>query len=145
MSRQSALWILAGVVGIVLAAGITWATSQLTSQHIGLSSEPISAARALAPRSPERATPVPTHTTTTSRVHARRRPAAPQAKGRAPEATSTVEAASPPASIEQAPSTAGESSAVPKTARPGGGAHTPAGEGAGDDGTQRRSAHGRDD
>ena len=146
MSRQSALWILAGVLGIVLAAGITWATSQLTSQHIGLSSEPISAARALAPRSPERATPVPTHTTTTSRVHARRRPAAPQqATSGAPEARSTVGATSPPAPIEQAPSAAGESSTVPETARPSGGAHTPAGEGAGDDGTERRSAHGRDD
>lgn len=49
MSRQAALWLLAAVAGIVIAAGITWATSQLTSQHIGISSEPLSAAHRLAP------------------------------------------------------------------------------------------------
>jgi hypothetical protein len=54
MKRRTALWVAAGVLGIALAAAITWATSQLTSQHIGLSSEPISAARALAPSELER-------------------------------------------------------------------------------------------
>ena len=43
------------MAGIALAAGITWATSQLTSQHIGLSSEPFSAARGLAPHVTETA------------------------------------------------------------------------------------------
>ncbi|MFZ1155094.1 MAG: hypothetical protein WAN93_09340 [Solirubrobacteraceae bacterium] len=49
MRRQSVLWALAALLGIVLTAGITRATSQLTSQHIGISSEPISAGRRLAP------------------------------------------------------------------------------------------------
>ena len=49
MSRQAALWALAALLGIALTAGITWATSQLTSQHIGLSSEPVSAGSRLAP------------------------------------------------------------------------------------------------
>jgi hypothetical protein len=49
MSRQAALWGLAAMLGIALTAGITWATSQLASQHIGLSSEPISAGVRLAP------------------------------------------------------------------------------------------------
>lgn len=49
MSRQAALWTLAAILGIALTAGITWATSQLASQHIGLSSEPISAGARLAP------------------------------------------------------------------------------------------------
>lgn len=49
MSRNTALWALAAVCGLVLAAGMSWATSQLTGQHIGLSSEPISAGRSLAP------------------------------------------------------------------------------------------------
>jgi hypothetical protein len=50
MSRQAALWAFAALLGIALAAGITWATGQLTSQHIGLSSEPLSAGSRLAPR-----------------------------------------------------------------------------------------------
>lgn len=49
MSRQAALWGLAAMLGIALTAGVTWATSQLASQHIGLSSEPISAGARLAP------------------------------------------------------------------------------------------------
>jgi hypothetical protein len=53
MSRQAALWLLAAVAGIVIAAGITWATSQITSQHIGISSEPVSAADQLAPAETE--------------------------------------------------------------------------------------------
>jgi hypothetical protein len=53
MSRQAALWLLAAVAGIVIAAGITWATSQITSQHIGISSEPLSAADQLAPAETE--------------------------------------------------------------------------------------------
>ncbi|MGH2879784.1 MAG: hypothetical protein ACRDK4_09300 [Solirubrobacteraceae bacterium] len=56
MSRQTAMWTLAALLGIVLTAGITWATSQLTSQRIGISSEPISAASRLAPRVIERHT-----------------------------------------------------------------------------------------
>jgi len=49
MSRGAAGWALAALFGIVLAAGIGWATSSLTGQHIGLSSEPLSAVRRLAP------------------------------------------------------------------------------------------------
>jgi hypothetical protein len=144
MSRQSALWILAGVLGIVLAAAITWATSQLAGQHIGLSSEPISAARALAPRSPERATSGRVRTTIPSRAHSGRAPAVPQANSTASEAASTVEAAPAPATVEQPPSAAGEPSAGSGAASSSGEARTRARKG-GDDGAERRSAHGRDD
>lgn len=47
------MWVAGALVGIVLTAAITWAASQLTSQHIGLSSEPLSAGRQLAPRQSE--------------------------------------------------------------------------------------------
>lgn len=59
MSRRSLVWMLAALLGIALTAGITWASSQLTSQRIGLSAEPISAGVQLAP---------PVNTTTTQRV-----------------------------------------------------------------------------
>lgn len=59
MSRKSLIWVLAALLGIVLTAAITWASSQLTSQRIGLSSEPISAGVRLAPS---------VHTTTTHSV-----------------------------------------------------------------------------
>jgi hypothetical protein len=48
------MWTLAALLGLVLTAGVTWATSRLTSQHIGISSEPISAGARLAPPTAER-------------------------------------------------------------------------------------------
>lgn len=65
MSRRTAAWVLGGLLGIVLTAGITWATSKLTSMHIGLSSEPLSAGRSLAPRLPPRKQRTSTATTLT--------------------------------------------------------------------------------
>ena len=55
MRRNASLWTLAAVSGIIMAAGISWTTSQLTSQHIGLSSEPLTAGRRLAPPAAARA------------------------------------------------------------------------------------------
>ncbi len=45
-------WALAGLLGIALTAVITWEASRLASQHIGLASQPLSAARQLAPPAP---------------------------------------------------------------------------------------------
>lgn len=56
MSRQTALWSVAALLGLALTAGITWTTSQLAGQHIGLSSEPISAGARLAPAASGRTT-----------------------------------------------------------------------------------------
>lgn len=47
--RQTALVLLAAVLGIVLAAGVTWGTSQLVRQRIGLASEPLTAGQRLLP------------------------------------------------------------------------------------------------
>jgi hypothetical protein len=75
MTRKPLMWVLAALLGIVLTAGITWASSQLTSQRIGLSSEPISAGVRLAPSlntathsvtTTRRVETRPTHTTTTT-------------------------------------------------------------------------------
>src|SRR5688500_9707978 len=46
--RSLLLWSLAAVAGLLLAAGITLAASELSSQNIGLSSEPLSAGDRLA-------------------------------------------------------------------------------------------------
>ena len=47
--RVRLAWVLAAVAGLVLAAGLTTAASTLSRQRIGLSSEPLTAGRALAP------------------------------------------------------------------------------------------------
>ena len=63
------MWVLAALLGIALTAGITWASSQLTSQRIGLSSEPISAGVRLAPsvnNTTKRVVTPPSRTTTTT-------------------------------------------------------------------------------
>jgi len=67
MSRRSLVWVLAALLGIALTAGITWASSQLTSQRIGLSAEPISAGVRLAPPvnvTTQRVVTLPSRTTT---------------------------------------------------------------------------------
>lgn len=57
MTRRSAIWSITAVLGIVCAAAIAWAASQLAGQHIGLASDPLSVARGLAPSDREPATP----------------------------------------------------------------------------------------
>jgi hypothetical protein len=58
MTRTLIAWIVAAVLGLALAAGITLAASQLSSQHIGLSGEPLSAGDELVPKT----RPAPTST-----------------------------------------------------------------------------------
>ena len=52
--RTMIVWIVAAVLGLALAAGITLAASQLSSQRVGLSGEPLSAGDRLAPRAQSR-------------------------------------------------------------------------------------------
>ena len=80
-------WILAAVLGLALAAGITLAASQLSSQRVGLSGEPLSAGDQLVPRAHARSTPrrpshPPPSARPSSRPHpTRRSPPAPTARG----------------------------------------------------------------
>lgn len=59
-------WMIAAVIGLVLAAAITMAASQLSSQRIGLSGEPPSSGDVLVPRTrpgPSQPTARPPHVT----------------------------------------------------------------------------------
>src|SRR3954451_15553872 len=56
--RRTVLWILAAVAGVLVVAGVTAAASTLSTQTIGLSSEPLTAGDALAPKA--KATPTAT-------------------------------------------------------------------------------------
>ena len=47
-ARTLLAWIAAGLLGLALAAGVTYAATQLSSQRIGLSAEPPSAGQELA-------------------------------------------------------------------------------------------------
>lgn len=66
--RNLLVWIAVGLIGLALAAGVTYAATQLSSQRIGLSAEPPSAGEELAP--PQAAqrprTGAPSRTTTTT-------------------------------------------------------------------------------
>src|SRR4051812_49666892 len=58
--RSLALWMAAAIAGLLVAAGVTLAASKLSSQRIGLSSEPLSAGDELAaPASTRTPTPTP--------------------------------------------------------------------------------------
>ena len=48
-ARRTVLGVIVAVLGIALAAAITWGTSQLVRQHIGLASEPLTAGQRLLP------------------------------------------------------------------------------------------------
>src|SRR5918995_2841780 len=57
MRRATLFWTLIAVSGVLLVAGVTLATSKLSTQTIGLSSEPLSAGDELSPE--DAATPEP--------------------------------------------------------------------------------------
>jgi hypothetical protein len=48
-ARTLLAWMAVGLVGLALAAGVTYAATQLSSQRIGLSAEPPSAGQELSP------------------------------------------------------------------------------------------------
>lgn len=56
-NRSLLAWVAVGLAGLVLAAGVTYAATQLSSQRIGLSAEPPSAGEELAPNGRARAAP----------------------------------------------------------------------------------------
>jgi len=61
-------WVVAAVIGLALAVALTFATLQLTTQHVGLAGEPPAVGRGLVPpraTPAPTATPTPTHTTAT--------------------------------------------------------------------------------
>ena len=66
------LWFVGALAGVVLAAGVTYAASSLSTQRIGLSSEPASAGEDLAPARTQ--TPTPTPTPTPRKKKKRKRP-----------------------------------------------------------------------
>src|SRR5829696_3092278 len=102
MRRATVLW------SVLAVAGVTYAASTLSTQTIGLSSEPLSAGSELAPR--ETATPAATPTQAERRVRQAQRRArrAAQARRRAarrnraaqPEPTTTAVPSTPPATTE---------------------------------------------
>ena len=78
MRRATVLWVLLAASGVMLVAGVTLAASTLSTQSVGLSSEPLSAGDELAPE--ETATPRRRATATAAAERrARRRSASGQA------------------------------------------------------------------
>jgi cytoskeletal protein RodZ len=49
LTRRSFVWAVVALLGIVVAAALTWSVTKLAAQRIGLSSEPLSVIRGLAP------------------------------------------------------------------------------------------------
>jgi hypothetical protein len=72
-TRTLFVWIAVGLAGLALAAGVTYAAMQLSSQRIGLSAEPPSAGEELAPPAKRAATPQRTSGRATGRGGAPRR------------------------------------------------------------------------
>jgi len=77
MVRRTLLWCLAAIAGVVLVAGVTYAASGLSTQEIGLSSEPLSAGEELAPKATATASPTATPRKAAERRRKARRRATP--------------------------------------------------------------------
>jgi hypothetical protein len=120
LSRKGRLWGVASItalalLGLVVAAAISLAASRLSSQHIGISSEPLSAGKSLSPVDDGRSQKKPQHQTRTRGQHRRHgsgtqtqtTPAPPPAQGTPPAQLT------PPAQITPAPPAS-------TTPRPGG-------------------------
>jgi hypothetical protein len=74
MTRGTLMWAAAALAGLALAVGVTYAAGTLSSQRIGLSSEPLSAGDRLVP---PRAVREPPPSTMRQPVPRPRRPAPP--------------------------------------------------------------------
>jgi hypothetical protein len=91
-AQKTAVVMLLALLGIVLAAAITWGTSQLGRQRIGLASEPLTAGQRLLPTSL-------THTTKTTRT--------PAPKRKAPREVTTITTTSPAPATPTYPTSTG--------------------------------------
>ena len=76
MRRATVLWVLLATSGVMLVAGVTLAASTLSTQSVGLSSEPLSAGDDLAPE--ETSTPTPRATRNAHRSRRAPRPPPPR-------------------------------------------------------------------
>jgi hypothetical protein len=62
VKRSTLAWAALALAGLLIAAGAAYAASKIATQPIGLSSEPISAGRGLAPKATRTARPKPART-----------------------------------------------------------------------------------
>jgi hypothetical protein len=127
MTRQSVLWSVAALLGIVCTAAVAWSASLLAGQHIGLSGVPLSAAGQLAPAATVRAhkpsqthppRPVPRPAAVLPGPAASQPP--PPARTVSPSPAPTAPAA-PPSAGPVAPATTGSSSTSGRSHRDDGG------------------------
>jgi hypothetical protein len=98
--RRTVLVAVVAVLGIAIAAAITWGTSQLVRQRIGLASEPLTAGRRLLPPAPTQAQSTPAQVTRPATGNPTR---GASSGARAAPTTSTARP-SPPATTTAAPS-----------------------------------------
>jgi len=125
--RRTVVVAVAAVLGIALAAAITWSTSQLVRQRIGLASEPLTAGRRLlAPvtstPAPRRPAPATRSSTTAPATGTSRRtrsvPATSTALPVAPPATTSASSSAPPPPVTSTAAPSGTRSARPSDETP---------------------------
>ena len=97
-SSVAVRWLLLAVAGLLVAVAVAVAASKLTSQRIGLASEPLEAGRALAP-------PEPRGAVDRTRRRGDRHGETTTTTTTAPTSTSTTPTAAPPAADDSASST----------------------------------------
>jgi hypothetical protein len=121
-SRRTVLVVVVAVLGIALAAAITWGTSQLVRQRIGLAAEPLTAGRRLLPAgagTPARAGPpsTPPASTTSTSMLTQSSPAQSRTTSTSPAPPTTTTGSAPSRSAGPAAPT---ESAAPVAPRSGG-------------------------
>lgn len=104
MTGRSVATAVAAVLGIAVSASLAWAASQLAGQRVGLSSEPLAVATALAPHVPS----TPARTSTRhgdDRSSTARRPPPAVSRPSAAQSPARSTATPPPTTIPTGPAT----------------------------------------
>jgi cell division septation protein DedD len=101
--RRTVLMTALALAGLLLAVGITMAATELTSQDVGLTSEPLTAGEELAPRTPPTTrTQPPAETTPARTTPAETTPAETTPAETTPaETTPAATAPAPPPAVEE--------------------------------------------
>src|SRR5689334_1814628 len=109
LTRTTWMWAALAVAGLIVAAGVSYAASQLTKPSVGLTNEPLSAGARLSPTTTPAARAKPKHAHHRARQHA----ATPAPTPGAPTAAAPSAPSGSPAPAVSAPSSAAPSAPTP--------------------------------
>lgn len=121
LTRRGFMWAVAALLGIAVAAAVTWSVTNLAAQRIGLSSEPLSVIHGLAPAAAGVKTVAARGDSDAQKVTARRTGSAPSTPLPVTGSVPSITATPPPGTTSAQPATAAlppATATAPRSASP---------------------------